>query len=175
LTELSQELFEYGKPAGLQLARGSIADVIRDAASARAPLAEQQGVRMALPRDLDIAPLLMDRTRLIRVFENLLENAIQHSPRGGEVVVEIQPSSEGGSDVIDCVVKDAGPGIAAEDMPHVLEPFFTRRRGGTGLGLSIVQRIVEEHGGKVVVRNRPEGGAAITVRIPLTRSQANAA
>jgi signal transduction histidine kinase len=116
----------------------------------------------------------MDRTRLMRVFENLLENAIQHSPRGGQVSVEVR-RADGSVDAIECVVEDSGPGIAAEDLPHVFEPFFTRRKGGTGLGLSIVQRIVEQHGGEVLVANRPHGGTAVTVRLRPRRSQAHAA
>jgi len=93
-------------------------------------------------------------------------NALQHSPSGGCVVLRILCVHEGGRAFLDCAVLDSGAGFAAEDVEHVFEPFFTRRRGGTGLGLSIVQRIVEAHGGRVSVANRPEGGGAVTVRLP---------
>jgi signal transduction histidine kinase len=108
----------------------------------------------------------MDRTRLVRVFENLLENAIQHSPAGGEVAVEAAAATAGGRDGIECAVCDSGPGFQAEELGRVFDPFFTRRRGGTGLGLSIVQRIVDEHGGRVGAGNRAEGGAILTVWLP---------
>ena len=105
-------------------------------------------LRSGKPQQLELAhgrELQMDVERLTLAFENLLLNALRHSPRGGCVVLRILDQDEG---------------------EHVFEPFFTRRRGGTGLGLSIVQRIVEAHGGHVFVANRPEGGGQVTVHLP---------
>jgi signal transduction histidine kinase len=73
----------------------------------------------------------------------------------------------GGEARLECVVEDQGPGFKPDDLPHVFEPFFTRRHGGTGLGLSIVYRVVSDHGGSIDARNRPGGGACITVGLPL--------
>ena len=110
----------------------------------------------------------MHRQRLVQVFQNLLENAIQHSPPEGRVVVETEEVSLDGGDWIAYRIQDAGSGFCNEDLPRIFEPFFTRRRGGTGLGLSIVQRIVEEHGGTITAGNCPEGGGAVmVVRFPL--------
>jgi signal transduction histidine kinase len=102
-----------------------------------------------------------------QVFENLLKNAISFSPPGSAVEVRCR-NVEGAGDlpVLECSIRDRGPGIAEEDLPHVFEPFFTRRRGGTGLGLAIVDRIVAEHQGQVTVANGDAGGTVATVRLP---------
>jgi len=102
---------------------------------------------------------------MLQVLQNLIDNAIQHSPRGGQVVVRAAAVLAPNADGLELSVADEGPGIRAEDMANIFEPFFTRRRGGTGLGLSIVQRIVEQHGGEVEGKNRETGGALITVRL----------
>jgi signal transduction histidine kinase len=129
-------------------------------------VASARGVRLIDRIPDTLPPVRLDRDRLFRVFHNLLENAIQHSSPGDEVVVSSRVLGSDGSAWIECAVADSGPGFQAEDLPHIFEPFFTRRRDGTGLGLSIVHRIAHEHGGEVVAQNRPVGGALMTVRLP---------
>jgi signal transduction histidine kinase len=101
-----------------------------------------------------------------------LENAIQHSGEDNEVVLESRVMGANGERWVECVVADSGPGFRTEDLPHVFDPFFTRRHGGTGLGLSIVQQIAQEHGGEIMAANRPEGGAVTTVRLPACGEEA---
>ncbi len=105
----------------------------------------------------------MDPSRLAQVFQNLIENAIQHSAPGATVIIQ-SPRTPAEATV---TVLDSGPGIRHEDLVRIFEPFFSRRRGGTGLGLSIVQRIVEQHNGRIAVTNRGEGGASVAVTLPL--------
>lgn len=170
LSALMQDLLDYGKPLRLLLEPGHADDVMRAALAACAPLAEKAEVQVEVAvrtTEGDGLPALaMDRKRMVQVFQNLLENAIHHSPRGGRVTFRAEPAAGG----ILFLVEDAGPGFQPEDLPHVFEPFFTRRHSGTGLGLSIVQRIVEQHRGEIAAANRPEGGAVVTVTLPRQRS-----
>jgi signal transduction histidine kinase len=110
----------------------------------------------------------MDRARMLRVFLNLVQNAIDHSKEGDCIEVTSRGEPEGNPSELEISIRDHGPGFMPADLPKVFNPFFTRRPGGTGLGLPIVQRIVEEHGGTVTAGNHPDGGALIRVRLPLT-------
>ena len=168
LKHLMQELLEYGKPASTQIDRAQIGGVIDEAIAGRAYRAAGVGVvRETSPK---LPDLLMDRGRMRQVFENLIDNAAQHSPAGSEVTVKTALIEVGGRKWIECRVEDRGPGFSGTDLEHAFEPFFSRRKGGTGLGLPIVQRIVEEHAGKVTAANRQEGGAVVTVRLPVAES-----
>jgi light-regulated signal transduction histidine kinase (bacteriophytochrome) len=114
----------------------------------------------------DIDFLDVDADRMHQVIENLVANAIQHSPRDATVRVAAGLFSTGQTGTMRFVVEDEGPGIPEAHLARLFEPFFTRREGGTGLGLSIVQRIVEAHGGRVSIENRSPG-AAFAVTLPL--------
>ncbi|MGH2985381.1 MAG: sensor histidine kinase, partial [Solirubrobacterales bacterium] len=109
---------------------------------------------------------------LERAVYNLLDNAIKWSPDGGEVEVEVSQSGE-------VSVADRGPGIEAEDMPHVFDRFFrsatARELPGSGLGLAIVRRAAETHGGTVRAESRPGGGTLIRLRLPAVSGQVPAA
>jgi signal transduction histidine kinase len=167
LTRLMQELMEYGKPPNRELIPGPVEEVLADTLRHNETMAATNGVRLVGRIPDALPPVRLDRDRLFRVFHNLLENAIQHSKPSDEVVLEIRILGTNGQRWIECLVADSGPGFPADDLPHVFEPFFTRRRGGTGLGLSIVHQIAQEHGGDIVAANRPEGGALMTVRLPV--------
>lgn len=167
LTALMRDLLEYAKPPQLDLIPDSPEEACAQALHACLPLATHHNVQLISPARTDAGLVRMDRQRLVQVFQNLIENAIQHSPSGERIVVEAEEVSLDGQDWVSYTIKDSGPGFSSEDLPRVFEPFFTRRRGGTGLGMSIVQRIVEEHGGSMAAGNRPEGGAVIVVRFPL--------
>jgi len=167
LNILMEELLEYGKPFQGELYLAPLDDVVTKSLRSCVPVAEIARVRLVNNVSPNISRVLVDRRRLSKVFVNLIENAIQHSPREGTVVVEAAEKREANQLWLDCAVKDAGKGITIEEIPNIFEPFFSKRRGGTGLGLAIAKKIMEEHGGKLIAGNNDEGGACMIARFPV--------
>jgi signal transduction histidine kinase len=164
MRQLMEELLEYGRPFSSQLVLGDLQSVAAEAVSILDPACKARG--LSIRADVS-GRVRMDRARMLRVFLNLLQNAIDHSDTGATIEVEsrLRPNTKPG--MLDIFFRDHGKGFMAADLPKVFNPFFTRRPGGTGLGLPIVHRIVEEHGGAITAGNHAEGGALITVQLPL--------
>jgi PAS domain S-box-containing protein len=121
-------------------------------------------VRFEPPGD-DCLEVLCDHVRLEQVFVNLIENAVQHSPEGSEIVLTL---SRGDGATALVTVRDQGPGVPPENMEKIFDAFFSTRKKGTGLGLSIVRHIVESHRGKVrAYNNDPGPGLSVEIRLPL--------
>ena len=118
---------------------------------------------------LQPTPVYGDAVRLEQVVANLLANAMQYSPAGTAIQVEVQRTADGSALL---QVRDQGMGIAPELLPHVFDLFVQgvrplhRRGGGLGVGLTLVQRLVELHGGTVAVDSEPGQGSEFTVRLP---------
>jgi signal transduction histidine kinase len=170
LTTLMRDLLDFGRPSRLELAACRLEEVVDAAVAACAPLARRKSVEIVGPRAASPSPVRADRARLTQVIQNLIENAVHFSPQGGRVEVSLGRPEDGGDGLIECAVRDSGPGFDPTDLPRLFEPFFSRRRGGTGLGLSIVKRIVFDHGGDVVAENHPAGGAVVRIRLRAVRA-----
>lgn len=167
MTVLMEELLEYGKPFRGDLYLVSMEEMVARSVRACLPAAEVAHVTLESNVEETLPKVKIDRRRLSKVFVNLIENAIQHSPNGGVVTVEASHTSDGNQAWIQCAIRDQGQGILEQDLPKIFEPFFSKRRGGTGLGLAIAQRIMEEHGGKLIAGNNSEGGAYMIAKFPV--------
>lgn len=144
-----------------------VAAMFAQLCSAHVARAERDGIELSAsaPEDLRVNA---DPVRLRQMLDNLVTNALRHVPRGGSVTVAAYP--DGGDVVIDVV--DTGPGIGAEDLPHVFDRFWraeksrSRQTGGSGLGLAIVRKLAETHGGTATATSTPGQGATFTLRLP---------
>ncbi len=168
ILNLMNDLRDYGEPRTRRTESCAVRPLLEEAARSCAALAGERQCEVRIELEDDAVVLPLHAFRMHQVFRNLLENALFHAPIGTAVVVSSRRVARGAGAWIAFRFEDSGPGFDAEALGRAFEPFFTRRRGGTGLGLSIVRRVVEEHGGAVDAANRPEGGAAVTVRLPLS-------
>jgi PAS domain S-box-containing protein len=172
MTDLMNGLLEYGRSTAAERSLGSLEEIVEKSFTDCAALARERGVEMEGALEVDGWMLPMNREGLVSLFTNLVSNAVQHSPMSGAVVVTARVVArsgrheEGAEHWVDCAVRDSGPGFAEDALARACEPFFTRRRGGMGLGLAIVERIVDDHGGRLVLGNHPAGGAEVRVRLP---------
>ncbi|MFG1397521.1 ATP-binding protein [Roseixanthobacter pseudopolyaromaticivorans] len=136
------------------------------------PLAQDRDVEIEISRPQEPVYVLGERDELIRLFENLVENALKYGANGHrvEVVVGIERS---GTPAAVVSVQDFGPGISPEHLPRLTERFYrvdvavSRDQGGTGLGLAIVKHIVARHRGRMGIESRQDAGATFTVRFDL--------
>jgi two-component system nitrogen regulation sensor histidine kinase NtrY len=121
------------------------------------------GVSISREVEAGLPPVLADRDQVLQLLLNLVRNALDAMPAGGRLELSARRADGG----VALAVRDSGPGIAAEDLPRVFEPYFTTKEGGTGLGLAIAHRIAEEHGGRLEARSSPGSGATFTLVLPV--------
>ena len=161
-----------GGGGALAIERVPIAELFRRVADRHGPATRERGLTIdaaVTPPELDVRG---DPQRLEQALQNVAANAIRHTPAGGTVELRaervVQPASG-----VRITVRDSGPGIPAEHLPHVFDRFYkadparsTGDASGSGLGLSIVQAIVARHGGRVSASNAADGGAMFEIVLP---------
>ncbi len=175
LSRMIDDLFELAQidAGALRLDRQPVAldEVAAEVVDAMQAQARRGGVSLELRVDADPPEALLDGTRIERAVANLVRNALEHTPSGGRVDVDV--FAERGW--VGLRVADSGDGIDAADLPHIWTRFYraekSRRRApgaddGAGLGLAITRGIVESHGGQIDVQSSPGCGAAFVVRLP---------
>lgn len=176
LSRLVNDLHELAQAEArqlpLELGETDLAHLIRTTADSFRPEFESKRVRLETKLAGDLPRLTVDQARLAQVLQNLLANALRHTPPGGTITVEARPEA----DTLYLTVADTGEGIAPEHLPHIFDRFYrtdpsrSRDRGGTGLGLAISRALIEAHGGEIRVASQgPDRGSFFTIQLPLTR------
>jgi signal transduction histidine kinase len=161
LSSLIDDLFQMAQlDAGglpLELGMNSISDLISDTLESFKELAARQGVALTGEVEPKVDLLWMDAQRVGRVLNNLIGNALRHTPEGGYIRVHAAALPQG----VRVEVTDSGEGIRPEDLPYVFDRFYrgeksrNRATGGAGLGLAIARGIIEAHGGRIAVESQP--------------------
>jgi signal transduction histidine kinase len=180
LTRLASDLAAVSRAEDpfeqLELEEVEAAELLEQAASAARAAFTAKGVELKVVADA-VPPAPVDRARLAQVLANLLDNALRHTPPGGQVRLSasLAPGAGGASPAVRFEVADTGDGIGAEHLGHVFERFYRadrardRASGGSGIGLAIVKALVEAHGGEVSAASPGPGqGAVFTLTLPLS-------
>ncbi|MBO0753300.1 MAG: hypothetical protein J2P53_14375, partial [Bradyrhizobiaceae bacterium] len=150
--------------------------IVNEVTDSLLPLARERDVEIKITDRTDSLDVLGDRDELIRVFENLIENALKYGASGKRVDITLScdPAIGEPRDAV-ASVRDYGPGIAPEHLPRLTERFYrvdigeSRAQGGTGLGLALVKHILNRHRGRLMIDSTPGSGANFSVRLPIRR------
>ena len=165
LAGMIHEVLEFtrGTARSLVLVPVELREFIRDAIAELRPGAAERCVTIDCDGEPPTAIVLADRVRLMHVFNNLVNNAVDAMPFGGRIVLRFQLADR---EVV-AEIEDNGPGIPPAIATRLFEPFITHgKTNGTGLGLSICKRIIEDHGGRIGVIDRPGCGAVFSFTLP---------
>jgi signal transduction histidine kinase len=159
---LVNALLNYSSPVRAEFRESDLNRVVYDTVLLMRRPCERQQVQLTLDEGA-VPPFKLDPEKIKQALLNIIRNAQEALSAGGHI--QLATSVQGDCAVV--VVADDGPGIAAEDLPLIFEPFFTRKGAGTGLGLSITQQIVDEHRGSIRVESSPGEGTRFTIELPL--------
>jgi PAS domain S-box-containing protein len=159
---------EYARTPRMEVTRFDVNALIAELCELYAHQEKPLAIKLALAADLP--QIEADAGRLRQVLHNLLRNALEATEHQDEARVDIstRPVTAAAVDFVEIKVADNGPGFLRDIVHQAFDPYVTSKPKGTGLGLAIVKKLVEEHGGQINARNREQGGAEISILIPMS-------
>ena len=165
LDALTEEYLTFARFPRPHFEEEAVNDLVQELAEFIRPVATRQGLTVRVETDAGLPMMEIDRGLFRQAILNLVKNGLETLSRGGELIL----TSGRVGEAVEVSVSDTGPGIPDDVARQLFEPFFTTKPQGTGLGLSIARQITEEHGGELIWKNRPGGGATFTLRLPIKR------
>jgi len=174
LNALMEDMLDFARPHSLQRTPVNLHQVLDTVIALERRAYELHGMQIKQLYDPSLPDLWADRNRLIQVFLNLVRNAREAMSRGGTLIIATKHAGEpvrigpGGGPMLLVELTDNGCGIPPEVQQNLFTPFFTTKAKGSGLGLAISHRIVEEHGGRFIIRSVVGQGTTVRVYLPLS-------
>jgi two-component system, NtrC family, sensor kinase len=157
-----RELIEFSRPASSERGRVALGDVLDEALNIAKYYKRTRGRIATPPIPADLPPLVGVRDQLVQVFLNLVLNAIDATPRDGQIELGVQQSRDG----VEVWVRDNGCGISLEHAGRLFGPYFTTKKHGTGLGLFVTRKLVSDHGGTIDFESAAGQGTTFRVFLP---------
>jgi signal transduction histidine kinase len=162
LRDILDDFLKYAGRIELQPAELDLSEMLADLIDFLAPQAQLSKVQLRqIPSDQPVRAVV-DQRLIKQASLNLMLNAMQAMPSGGELIVSAKRDM--GNAII--TFTDTGPGISQEDQARIFQAYYSKRKGGTGLGLAMTQRIAREHGGQVVLQSEVGKGSSFSIILP---------
>ncbi|MBO9370313.1 MAG: response regulator [Chloroflexi bacterium] len=165
LIEIVQRMLEFYRPSKGGIVQTDVNCLLRDALAIADKRLQHGRIRVSARFADGLPPILGVPDQLTQVFLNIIINAVEAMPEGGDLRVGTLLTDDRRWVLV--AFQDSGPGLTAEQIAHIFEPFYTTKPSGTGLGLAISYGIVERHGGTIEVSSQPGQGATFVVRLPV--------
>ncbi len=168
LVDISNEFLRFARVKDLQLVPANLAEIVEELTDFFSPMARAANIEIKSYIPADLPPLALDRDMFKQALLNLLLNAQQAMPAGGEITLLARGDAE---NVIFEVI-DTGRGMSQEVLAKAFRPFYSTRSGGSGLGLPTTRKIIEAHGGALDAQSEVGRGTKFTIRLPALRNVA---
>jgi signal transduction histidine kinase len=163
LVEVSNDFLRFSRIEQLNLQPCDLLIVLEELIDFFGPMARNSNIKVNRYLPSDLPPVFLDSEIFKQALLNLLLNAEQAMPKGGEVTIQAIISPEN----LTLNLIDTGKGISAEALEKIFKPFYSTRPGGTGLGLPTTKKIIEAHGGTIEALSEPGKGTKFSIRLPL--------
>lgn len=166
LQGLLTKFLTYARPPKMELVPTDLNNLLADMGHFVAPACARRGIQLKMDFQKELYPIGLDQNQFGRgVILNLLTNAMEKIGEHGTIVLRTRETP----DFVEVAVEDNGGGLPKELEARVFELFFSTKDHGTGLGLAIARRIVQEHGGELLLENHPDKGATFLIRLPKSK------
>lgn len=156
------DVLNFAKPVQVETQEEDLREIVEQTAAGCRARAEAAGISIASELPAEPVRMAVDGLRLQRALTNLAANAIEASKPGQEVRMVLTADQQQAM----ITVRDRGAGMDPETLENVFIPFFSKKRQGTGLGMAIAKKVIEAHGGKILISSKPEQGTEISVGLP---------
>jgi signal transduction histidine kinase len=161
LKHMVSDLLNYGRPAQLAIQKFDVRGLVDETLALVRPQADEQGVTILVEEDATPAETSGDREKLKSCFSNIIINALQAMPAGGQLTTRTHQVNG----FIDVNITDTGVGIRREDLSKIFEPYFSTKQAGFGLGLAVTKKIIDEHDGFIEAESEENQGTTFHIKL----------
>jgi signal transduction histidine kinase len=163
-----EEILDFARPVSFKLRPGKLGEIVLSVLELLRPQLTANRVETQLSLDRQAAPVMLDESSIRGALMNLMLNAIEAMPQGGTLTIRLDQTS----DLLRLEITDTGRGISEEEVKNIFEPFYTTKEQGLGLGMPYAKKIIEQHGGTILVDSELDKGTTISIALPAAQQEA---